>query len=380
MRSGGSSGVVSLGRAGGGRERVVGRWEMRGWLLGALLAVGCVPGGGGGGGNGGEGGGGGAGGGGDDSGVPPVESSAPDRIEATPSESLEVAATIGALGALAGAEGFDVAAMGDPGVYVASEATTPSAPGVFASVYYESGDFAETLEGARDRRPGVMADDDAGLGIASRIARAIQLGAVADVAAGRGSARWHGLQAAGRLDALTLYLGWRALDERSAAGFDRFVGLLWDAAGQPHGTGARLAAVDAACGSGHLEAIGTGLGAVREGFIAALAADGRLDPLDRLVIEAGQDPAYDAAIEVAIDGVEAGLATALLLELQAVPFTAENQATALALLDVLSADLRAAGGEALDVLGRTLDSQSPGEVDTAGAQAAVEGALGVSCP
>ncbi|MEZ4431981.1 MAG: hypothetical protein R3F65_06165 [bacterium] len=351
-------------------------------LTWVLMLAGCVPGGGGGGGGGGDGGdgGGGAGGGMEaDSGLPPVQSDAPERMTAEPAPTLIYAAAIGALVALAEAEGFDAAAMGDPATYVASDATTPTAPAIFASVYYESADLAEALEGARDRRPGVMTDDGAGLGVASRVARAIQLGAVADTPDGRGGAGWHALQAARRLDALTLYLGWRALDERSAAGFDRFLGLLWDPTGRPHGTGARLAAVDAACGTAHLEAIGDGLAAARDGFAATLETDGQLDPLDRLVIEPGDDPAYDAAITAAIDAVEAGLAAALLVELRADPFTARNQAAALALLDVLAADLRAAAPDALDALGRTLDSASPGEVDTAAAMQAVTDALGVSC-
>lgn len=357
----------------------------RGWRHGlsvlALAFAGCVPSGGGGGGNGGNGGEGG-GGGGDggpvaDGGVvdmapPPIESDAPDRIEDAPAETLGYGAAIDALAALAADPGFDAAQMGDPGAYVNSEATTPS-DGTFASVYYESVDLAEALEGARDRRPGVEANDTAGLSIANRIATAIQIGAGSE-GDGRGGPAWYANEAAYRLHALTLFDGWRALDERSAAGFDRFVGLLWAADGRPHGTGALLAAVDEQCGSDHLAQIGMGLAAVRDGFVASIEADGQLDPLDRLVIEEGDDPAYDAAIVEAIDQLEAGLGLAMLAALNE-PFTADDQAAALALLDVLGADIAAASQQALDELGRNLDSQVPAEVELDRARQVLRGAL-----
>lgn len=340
----------------------------------ALVALaGCVPGGNGGGdGGGGEGGGGDTDGGLADMQAPPVESSAPDRIEAGAASTLAYGAAIDALMGLAGNPAFSAAQMGDPAAYVNSEATAPT-DGTFASVYYESGDFAEALEGARDRRPGVDADDDAGLAIANRVATAIQIGAGSD-GPGRGGPTWYANEAAWRLHALTLFQGWRALDERSAAGFDRFVGLLWAADGRPHGTGAVLEAVDATCGTDHLDRIGDGLAAARDGFVAALDESGRLDPLDRLVIEEGDDPAYDEAIVEAIDELEHGLGHAMLVLLSD-PFTVEKQAAALAMLDVLGADIRASSQQALDELGRNLDSQNPEDVELDRVQQVLRGAL-----
>lgn len=354
----------------------------RGALAGslALALTACVPGGNGGGSGGGGGGGEGGGGGMGDAG--PADAGvagarAPARLGDAPADSLPRAAAIGRLDRLAADPGFDVGAMGDPAAYINAEADTPDDPAVFASVYYQSGDLAEELEAARDRRPGVEDGDGAGAAIASRIARSIQLGAVSDGDPdARGGARWHGLQAARRLDAYALYAGWKALDERSAAGFDRFVGLLWGADGAPHGTGARLAMVDARCGTGHLADIAATLDGVRGPFAEAIDTLGQLDPLDRLVIEPGDSPAYDAAIVEVIESLADGLAVSL-LETILDGIDSPAQAAALGALDVIATDLRLADPAALDMLGIALDDADPANIDAAAVRSAVVGALEV---
>lgn len=351
-------------------------WCFRGLLVLTLALAGCVPGGGGSGGGGSGGGEGGAGGGGDmDGGVSGAR--APARLSDSPADTLAHGAAIGALDRLAGDPGFDVARMGDPGTYLSEEADTPSAPSIFASVYYQTTDLAESVEGARDRRPGVEGGDEAGARIASSIATAIQLGAVAEGNPdGRGGARWHALQSARRLDAYSLYAGWRALDERSAAGFDRFLGLLWSAGGAPHGTGARLAATDALCGTDYLATIADALGGARGPFESALSELGQLDPLDRLVIGPGDSPEYDAAIGVAIEALADGLAVSLLATMaDGIEFA--TQAELLGALAVIATDLRIADAAALDSLGVALDAANPNDIDPAMVRDTVSQALGV---
>lgn len=358
------------------------RWTRSALAVGlALGLIGCVPGGGGGGGSGGSGGGGGDAGDMDggvdvDTGTPAAR--APERLWPEPAGTLTHAAAIGALDRLAAAPGFDAAAMGDPAVYLAEEADTPSDPAVFASVYYQSGDLAEAFEAADDERPGIDDGEGAGSAIASRIARGIQLGAVSDGAPNdRSSARWHALQSARRLDAYALFAGWDGLAERSAAGYDRFLGLLWDADGAPQGTGARLAAVDALCGTDHLARIAETLDGVSADFAATLDELGQLDPFDRLVIEPGDSPAYDGAIVQVIEILADGLAVSLLATLNGELDTAV-QAEALGALDVIAADLAAADPATLDMLGMTLDDADPKRIDADAVRGAVAGALGVA--
>lgn len=356
---------------------------MRWWAIAATMALvlGCVPtgGGGGSGGDGGDGGGGGeaGGAGGEAGGGPGPTPGAPSLIgEATP-ESAAYATALGALARLAESDGFDAAAMGDPAVYIPSDATTPSAPMVFASVYYESGDLAETIEGASDRRPGLERDDDAGPRIASAVARAIQLGAVSEGPADmRNGARWQALLAARTLDGFAPIYGWRALAERSADGYDRFVALLWDAGGRPHGVGARLAAIDATCGTDSLSTIAQTLSGVRAPFIAALDELGQLDPLDRRVIEEGDSPEYDAAIATALEALEQGIAVGLLAALTS-PMTGAGQAETLGSLAAIQARLRAADAGAYDTLNATLDDMDPSAIDPAAVRATLSDALGV---
>lgn len=346
--------------------------------LGAALALalaGCTPGGSsdGGGGEGGMGGMGGGGGG--DAGM--AGPTAPARLGDAPASTLAHGAALGALSRIAGDPGFDAARMGDPAAYLAEGGDTPTDPAIFASVYYQSSGLATAVEGSRDRRPGIEDGDDAGSRIASRVATAIQLGAVAEGdPIARGGARWHALQSARRLDAYTLYAGWQALDERSAAGFDRFLGLLWTAGGSPQGTGARLAAIDAACGTDHLGAVAEALSGARGPFATALDEVGLLDPLDRRVIREGDSPEYDAAIVSAIEAVADGLAVGLVRSVR-FGFGRSSQAEALGALDVIAADLRAADPMVLDMLGVALDSAEPDAIDREAAASAITGALGV---
>ncbi|MCA9540394.1 MAG: hypothetical protein KC620_15955 [Myxococcales bacterium] len=342
-------------------------------LVGLMGGAGCLgPGGGGGhddagaGGEGGMGGEGGAGGMGGMGGSPlPPAARAPERLEAEPADTLAHAAAYGAMVALARSQGFTAVNVGEPQPFIASMATEPTERDVLSSLYYESTDFPEKVGGSRDRRPGLDRDDDAGARISQRVATSLQLGAVADgPPANRGGARWHGLQAARRLDAYFLIAAFRHLDERSAAGYDRFIGLLWDADGRPHGIGTLVAETDAACGTDYLQTIADAIGGARDPFAEALMTLGLPDPLDRLVIEPGDSPVYDDAINTAMEAFEKALATAFVR-----PFAGEVdsvvQAESLAALDALSARLRAASTDDADALGRTLDAMNPADVDAA---------------
>ncbi|MEZ4464173.1 MAG: hypothetical protein R3F43_06570 [bacterium] len=186
------------------------------WLL-AVAFWGCDDGGGGGGGDAGPGGGGGA--------LTPIEG---------PAETVGFAATYDRMGRVASVDGFANANIGDPAPYVNSEATTPTDDQALSSLYYETGGFADAIGRTRDRRPGVDKDDNVGDRIQQKVALALTLGFAAEGAASvRNGARWHAQLATRALDQYFLLAAWAGLAERSAAGFDRAVGVLWDASGAP---------------------------------------------------------------------------------------------------------------------------------------------------
>ncbi len=293
-----------------------------------------------------------------------------EPIEA-PAETIAYAAAYDQLVAVAGQATVDRAAVGDVSAFVNSEATSPTAPGVFASVYYETGGLRAAVEGVRDRRPGRDANDQAGARIASAVATALTQASVSETPDGqRNSPRWYAAFAARRLDQALHLAVWGGLTERSAAGFDRALGYLMDASGEAHGLGRLIAAGDAACGTTYGAALRAALGEARPAFVAALESKGRLDSLDRLRIEAGDSPEYEAALVLADQALVAGLGTAFLALLNTEPFDAAAQAAAQGALEALVADLRLAGettcggeGSALDQIGRTLDAASPTDVD-----------------
>ncbi|MEZ4470447.1 MAG: hypothetical protein R3F60_06520 [bacterium] len=336
---------------------------MRVWWLLAVAFWGCDDGGGGGGGDAGPGGGGGA--------LTPIEG---------PAETVGFAATYDRMGRVASVDGFANANIGDPAPYVNSEATTPTDDQALSSLYYETGGFADAIGRTRDRRPGVDKDDNVGDRIQQKVALALTLGFAAEGAASvRNGARWHAQLATRALDQYFLLAAWAGLAERSAAGFDRAVGVLWDASGTPHGIGARIQAADTACGTTHLADIKATLAAVRAPFAAELEASGLPDPLGRLVIAEGALPDYDAARDTVEGHLTAGLGLALVNALKS-ELDAPAQAAALAAYDALQARARASGVEGIDRVSALLDTSNPSDVDTAEVRRLVSEALDVACP
>lgn len=337
---------------------------MRVWCVLALALWGCDGGGSGGGGDAGPGGGGGG---------------SLTVIEG-PGETIAFAAAYDRMGRVAGADGFAAANIGDPAPYVNSEATTPTDDQALSSLYYETGGLADAIGRVRDRRPGLDRDDNVGDRIQQKVALALTLGFAAEGPASvRNGARWHAQLATRVLDQYFLLAAWSGLAERSAAGFDRAVGVLWDEAGAPHGIGARIQAADTACGTTHLADIKATLAAIRGPFAAELEASGLPDPLGRLVIAEGALPDYDAAIDTVEGHLTAGLAVAFLKSMQS-ELDAPAQAAALAAYDALAARARASGVEGIDRVSALLDTSNPSDVDTAEASRLVAEALGVTCP
>lgn len=303
-----------------------------------------------------------------------------------PADTVHYAAAGDALVALVATAGFKAETIGDVAAYVNSEATTPTAPGEFASLYYETGGLRAAVEGAQERRPDRTRNDQAGSRIAAQIATALTQGAVSATADGqRSSPRWYASFAARRLDQFMLLEVWDGLTERSAAGFDRALGYLIDGDGGRHGLGRIIDQGDQACGTAYFSALSGALADARPAFVAALEAKGELDPLDRLRIQEGDSPEYDAALILADKALVAGLGTAFLALMQAEPFDATAQAAAQGAFEALVADLQIAetpdcGGEGsvVDQIGRTLDAATPGEVDRARVQCLVAGALEIN--
>lgn len=334
------------------------------WLLAAILAVGCDDGGSGGsdGGPMGEGGG---------SGDPPAP------IEGG-ADTLALTAAVDGMRRIAEGEGVAKANLGDPAAYLMSEATTPTDMTVIASVYYETAGLVDAVGRARDRRPGVTQDDDAGAKIQNRVASALTIGWASDTPSGRGGPRWHAVSAALALDHYLLLGVHRGLSERSAAGFDRALGVLWDASGAPHGLGALIARADAYCGTAALDEIAGILAEVRAPFMVELEASGLPDALGRLTIEAGALPAYDAAIESVTRLTAEAMQRLMAAELVETDFDAGRQARALARNFMVQPWLAASGVPDADRLGALLDAASPGEVDLDAVRAVLT-AAGTPC-
>ncbi len=279
--------------------------------------------------------------------------------------------------ALARAPGFVRENMGDAAAYLGSDATSPTRGDEMSSLYYETDGFAPAVERATDRRAD-LEDREAGGRIASKVATALTVGFAAEMASGRrGSARWHALTAARALDYYLLLDVHKGLAERSAAGFDRAWALLWrgDA---PHALGGRIIAADRACGTSYLADVRAKLEGVREPFAAALEEHGLPDALDRLVIEEGQSPEYDAMIPEVDALLVKGLGTAMLLMLRGEP-DANLQAEALAAYTALSPSVRLASSPADGSIGGALDAMNPADIDLAGVVSTLEEQLGVAC-
>lgn len=335
-------------------------------LLVAVLAWGCDDGGGGGGGDAGPMGGAGGGSGG-----------APTPIEGE-ADTLAFTAAVDAMRAVAEMEAVAKGSLGDPAVYQVSDATTPTDDTVIASLYFETAGLTDAIGRTRDRRPGVTADDDAGSKIQNRVVSALTIGWASDTPSGRGGPRWHAVSAALALDHYLLLAVYRGLAERSAAGYDRALGVLWTADGAPHGLGRLIERADVFCGTSTLDEIASILGGVRADFMAELAASGLPDALGRLVIEEGALPAYDDAIVEVTRLTAEAMQRLMAAELTETDFDAARQARALARNAMVQPWLAANAVPDADRLGALLDASSPGEVDV-DAVLAVLAAAGTPC-
>ena len=278
-------------------------------------------------------------------------------------QTLAYTAAIDRMRAVAEAPGIAKGNIGDPALYVGSEATAPSDDTVLSSLYYESGELEEAVGRIRDRRAQVPEDDGVGERIQNRIASALTIGWATDTISGRGGPRWHALHAALSLDQYLLLAVHTGLAERSATGYDRALGVLWDAHGDPHGLGGLIAKADAFCGTTTLDEIAAQLNAIRAPFIAELEATGLPDALGRRVIEAGALPAYDAAIDsIAVLTAEA-MQRLFAAELTETDFDAARQARALMRYATVAPWLTANEVEGAAELSAQLDAASPADVD-----------------
>lgn len=292
-------------------------------------------------------------------------------------ETLTYAGAYEQMGRLARAPGLVKENLGDAAAYLQTGATTPTREDELASLYYETGGFAEAVSRARDTREGID-DREAGAGIASAVATALTIGFTSETPSGRrGSPRWHALTAARVLDYYLLLAVHQGLEERSAEGYDRAWAALWRGS-VPHGLGSTIVAADRACGTGYLEEAQAKLRSIREPLAAALEAHGLPDALDRLVIEEGDCPECDAAIPEVAPILVKGLGTAMLLALSA-ELDANVQAEALAAYRALSPSVRLADGPSDGMVSSALDAMNPAEIDVAAVRGALETHLGVSC-
>ncbi len=288
-------------------------------------------------------------------------------------DSAAWAAAFAQMVALARSPGFVKENVGDAAAYLASDATSPSREDELASLYYETEGFAAAVEGARDDREGV-ADLDAGGRVAADVARALTLGFGAESPAGRGSARWHGLVAARSLDYALLMLFHRNLSLRTATGYDRARSLLLDGANRPTGLGRLVADADGVCGSTHLADLRADFDAVREPFAAALEEHGELDPLDRLAIEPGVSPEYDAAIDDLTARLVSALGTAMLAKLTEEK-TAAMQAEALASYGALRPSVALVSEDAAGQVGSLLDAAEASAIEVGAVRGILEDRL-----
>lgn len=278
-------------------------------------------------------------------------------------DTLAFTATIDRMRAVAEAPGIAKGNIGDPAMYVGSEATSPTDDTALASLYYESGDLEEAVGRLRDRRPQVEQDDGVGERIQNRIASALTIGWATDSTSGRGGPRWHAIHVALSLDQYLMLAVYAGLAERSAAGFDRALGVLWDADGDPHGLGALIAKADAFCGTSTLDEVAAQLAAVRDPFMAELEATGLPDALGRRVIEEGALPAYEAAVEQVTIMTAEAMQRLFAAELTETEFDAARQARALMRYATVAPWLAANEVEGAAELSAQLDAASPADVD-----------------
>ena len=328
----------------------------------------------------GAGGGGNAGAGGDSVGGPPA------YLEGEPPATLAHADAYDKMVALLSQATFTVDNLGDPVDFSASGATTPSAPTKLASLYFETETFHTSVQAVEDKRAGVPPMPDIGASLAQDFVQDLTLGAVSESPAdARGGARFAGWHAVRTLDTYLLLRALQGLDERSGTGFDRALGLLWNAAGAPQGLGKRIADADAACGTQVLADLEAKLNEVRGPFAAALETRGELDPLDRKVIRVGDSPEYDAFVPQADRLLHEGLALSFVAGLRNTPLTALDQAQALAAYGALSPRVLALNPDGDTYVGQQLDQALPAQIDVAGmpGQPGIAGiltaAFGVTC-
>ncbi|MFZ4735290.1 MAG: hypothetical protein ACOYM9_05065 [Bradymonadia bacterium] len=283
--------------------------------------------------------------------------------------------------ALARDDAFTNQTLGDAAAYSGNDATSPSAPDVMASVYFETEGLPTGVGAVRDRRAGVEKDDDAGSALAGRIALDFTTGfAATDAPNAYGGAAWAARRIARSLDAYLLLVASGGLEERSAAGWDRALGVLFDAEGGPVGLGRRIAEGDSHCGTQALETLRTTLRAVRGPFETALETLGKPDALDRLTIQPGESVEYDAALPTLMTALDAGLASAFVAALDAPEFDGRDQAEAEAIWSGLSARARAVDAEVDDAVTVGLGQADSGTIDRAALRAEVLRVFGLDCP
>lgn len=331
-------------------------------------------------GTGGEAAGGGGSGNGGEAGAPPA------FIEAEAPVTLAHADAYDAMADLLAQSTFTAENLGDPTRFSSSGATTPSEPTRLASLYFETDGLNAAVQQVQDTRTGIMATPDIGASLAQDFVQDLTLGAVSDGPPDeRGGAHFAGWHAVRTLDAYLLLRAIDGLAERSGTGFDRAVGLLWDADGQPHGLGRRIAEGDAACGGDTLGELQALFVAVRDPFATALTEKGELDALDRKKIQIGDSPEYDAFVPNADRLLHAGLAKAFVAGLQASPLTALDQAEGLATYTALSARVMAVNPDGDAYIGQQLDQSLPSVIDVAGKpgmpgiSGLITAAFGITC-
>jgi hypothetical protein len=282
---------------------------------------------------------------------------------------------------LARDEGFTNQTLGDPAAYSGNEATSPSSPDVMASVYFETEGLPTGVGAARDRRAGVEKDDAAGSALAGRIALDFTTGFAATEAPNAyGGAAWAARRIARSLDAYLLLVASGGLEERSAVGWDRALGVLFDPEGGAVGLGRRIAEGDSHCGTQSLETLRTTLRAVRGAFATALETLGRPDALDRLTIQPGESVEYDAALPTLMNALDVGLASAFVAALDAPDFDGRDQAEAEAIWSGLSARARVVDPDVDDAVTVGLGQADAQTVDRAALRAEVLRVFSLDCP
>jgi hypothetical protein len=324
--------------------------------------------------------------GGNGGGTGGAASGPPAFIEAEAPVTLAHADAYDAMADLLGEASFTAENLGDPTRFSSSGATTPSEPTRLASLYFETDGLNAAVQQVQDTRTGITPTPDLGAALAQDFVQDLTLGAVSDAPPDeRGGARFAGWHAVRTLDAYLLLRAIDGLSERSGTGFDRAVGLLWDAEGHPHGLGRRIAEGDAACGGDTLGELQALFVEVREPFATALTEKGELDALDRKKIQIGDSPDYDAFLPNADRLLHAGLAKAFVAGLQVAPLTSLAQAQGLATYTALSARVMAVNPDGDTYIGQQLDQSLPSVVDVAGKpgmpgiSGLITAAFGITC-